>query len=81
MLSYTEAAQKAMTTDGLPLIRTAWDFGSFYVFSTAPSGIPKDQTYTTGTIFTAVEKYTGRVFQYDITSDLDAYDNAIIVVS
>lgn len=31
-------------------------------------------------IFTAVDKETGRVYDYDITSDLDAYFNAEVVV-
>lgn len=65
--------------DGNPVIHTAWDFGKFYLFSTAPKGISKNQRYATGTIFTAVDKETGRVYNYDITEDVDAYLNATVL--
>lgn len=51
------------------------DFGTFFVFSLRPMGDESD-VYFSGTVFDAVDKKTGRVFAYDITSDLDAYDTA-----
>lgn len=50
-------------------------FKGFYVFSIEP--ITKGSgTYATGRIFPAVDMKTGRVFNYDITSDIDAYEAA-----
>lgn len=56
--------------------RSCLDFGSFYVFCLAPLDVKDSDEYLTGTIFESVDKKTGRVFEYDITSDIDAYDRA-----
>ena len=79
MISYSQAAEKAKTADGNPVIHTAWDFGKFYLFSTAPKGVSKTDRYETGTIFTAVDKASGRVYDYDITEDVNAYLNATVL--
>lgn len=52
------------------------DYGYFYVFSLIPADIPSGETYYTGTVMDAVDKKTGKVFKYDLTSDIDAYENA-----
>ena len=56
--------------------RGCLDYGKFYVFSLAPIDVPDDKRYYTGTIFPAVDKKTGRIFEYDITSDITAYNRA-----
>ncbi len=79
MITYIDAADAAIKANDGQIIHTAWDFGSFYLFSTAPRSIPRSQKYETGTIFTAVDKKTGRVYDYDITEDVDAYLNATVL--
>lgn len=54
-------------------IRSALDFGAFYLFGLAPPGMPEDETCDTGTIFPIVLKETGQCGEYDITSNLDAF--------
>lgn len=61
-------------------VRACMDYGDFYVFTLAPLYVKDSDEYVTGVIFPAVDKKTGKVFEYDITSDLDAFDNAIKVV-
>lgn len=56
--------------------RSCVDFGKFYLFSMAPFHITDDDTYDTGRILPAVRKSDGKVFEYDITSDLDAFEAA-----
>lgn len=79
-MTYQEACEKAIKSYGPEyLIHTAWDFESFYLFSIAPFYIKDEESYDTGTVFTAVDKETGRVFDYDITNDLNSYFNAKIL--
>lgn len=52
------------------------DFGKFYVFCLIPFYNIGDETYDSGTVFDAVDKRTGKIFEYDLTSDPDAYNNA-----
>lgn len=56
--------------------RACLDFGAFYVFCIAPMDVADDGDYFTGTVFDAIDKKTGRIFEYDITDDSDAYDMA-----
>lgn len=56
--------------------RSCLDFGSFYLFTMVPAGLEDEDEYMTGRIFPAVDKKTGKVFDYDITTDLDAFDEA-----
>lgn len=56
--------------------RSCLDFGTFYLFCVAPMDVVDSDDYLTGTIFECVDKRTGRMFEYDITSDIDAYDSA-----
>lgn len=57
-------------------VRSCLDFGSFFAFCLAPLNVKDTDEYMTGTCMEAVDKKTGRVFIYDITSDLDAYEQA-----
>lgn len=52
----------------------AFDMGNFYLIPLVPKGTR--ETYYTGRIFDAVDKNTGRIFEYDITKDVDKYLNA-----
>lgn len=80
MVDFKKASELAMKTESIESkIHTAWDFGSFYLFSIAPTYIRSSDLYDTGTIFTAVDKRTGRVYDYDITSDLDAFERATVI--
>lgn len=57
-------------------VRGCLDYGTFYVFCLAPIYVNDDEEYSTGTVMDAVDKKTGRVFMYDISSDIDAYERA-----
>ncbi len=52
------------------------DFGNFYVFCIVRWFEDPKDNYLSGTVFDAVDKKTGKIFEYDITSDPDAYFNA-----
>lgn len=57
-------------------VNACLDYGNFYVFSLTPVDIPTGETYYTGTVMDAVDKKTKKVFKYDLTSDIDAYEKA-----
>lgn len=78
-MTYDECVLASIKANGPSKVHTAWDFGSFYLFSMAPLDWPKGETYDTGTIFTAVDKKTGRASEYDITSDLDSFLKAKVI--
>lgn len=59
--------------------RSCLDFGSFYSFCVAPMDVNDEDDYFTGTVFESVNKTTGEIFDYDITSDLDAYEKAKVL--
>lgn len=64
--------------DNAPLVvRDILDFGSFWLFSLAPIYLDESEPYQTGTHFPTVDKKSGRIGVYDITSDLDAYEKAV----
>lgn len=62
------------------------DYGEFYVFTMVPETVPDnldlhDEKITeypiyVGLVCTAVRKRNGKVFWYDIASDLEAYKSA-----
>lgn len=72
----TEAYKILRKEYPLSRVRGCLDYGKFYVFSLAPMGVSDDQRYFSGTILPAVEKRTGRIFEYDITIDIGAYNRA-----
>lgn len=57
-------------------LRGCLDFGRFYAFCIAPIYVDDDEDYLDGTTLDAVDKRTGRLFDYDITSDIAAYERA-----
>lgn len=57
-------------------VRGCLDYGTFYAFCLAPIYVNDNEEYFTGTVMDAVDKKTGRVFMYDISSDIDAYERA-----
>lgn len=60
----------------LSKVQGCLDFGDFFSFALVPMNIDDDEDYFSGTTLTSVNKHTGEVFEYDITSNLDAYENA-----
>lgn len=78
-MSYDDCVLIAIKANGPSKVHTAWDFGSFFLFSMSPLDWPKGESYDTGTTFTAVDKKTGNSFDYDLTSDLDAFLNARLI--
>lgn len=82
MIDFKKACELALKEEGIPsTIYTAWDFGDFFLFSLAPYKTPSNIRYETGTVFTAVDKSTGRVYDYDLTSDLELFLNATVLVN
>lgn len=67
-----------IATKNTPFIRVrgCLDYGSFFAFTLAPLYIDESEDYISGTTMTAVDKKTKRVFEYDITSDVSAYERA-----
>lgn len=81
MIDFKKACELALNTETSPSnIHTAWDFGTFFLFSLSPLYVTEGEQYDTGTVFTAVDKQSGRVYDYDITSDLDAFDEAVVLI-
>ena len=60
-------------------VRSCLDYGKFYVFGMVPLDVEDNQRYFSGTIMPAVDKKNGTIFEYDITSDMDAYNRAKVV--
>lgn len=79
-MTLDEAVSIIQKKNPLLTIRACTDYGKFFVFTLAPLYIKDDENYVTGRIFPAVDKKTGKVFQYDITSDLGAFENAVKVI-
>lgn len=75
-----EAVDIIQKKNPLLTIRACTDYGKFFVFTLAPLYIKNDDDYVTGRIFPAVDKKTGKIFHYDITSDLEAFENAVQVI-
>lgn len=81
MIDFEKACKLALATESTPSnVHTAWDFGSFFLFSLAPLYVKEGERYDTGTVFTAVDKASGKVYDYDITSDLDAFEKAAVLI-
>ncbi len=60
----------------LPKILSCLEFDNFYLFSVAPALVNTSNGYFTGTTFDAIDKKSGKHFYYDISTDLDAFENA-----
>lgn len=76
MLDVKRAYKIAKAGYILPRVLSCLDFKSFYLFSFAPEFVNINNGYLTGTIFDAVDKNTGKKFLYDISTDIEAYENA-----
>lgn len=57
-------------------ITSMYDYGEFYVAYIRPYSMGDNEQYSTGVTFPAVDKKTGKVYDYRITSDLVKFDNA-----
>lgn len=57
-------------------VRSCLEYDDFFLFVMAPLYVLDSESYCPGTVFDAVDKRTGRMFEYDITTDIDAYDRA-----
>lgn len=79
-MKLAEAVKIISKKNPLAVIRSCLEYDTFYLFALAPIYISNNEDYVTGTIFPAVNKKTGEIFQYDITSDLDAYEAAVPVI-
>lgn len=76
MINQDEAYNIARKKYNFPKLLSCLEFDSFYLFSFAPLLTDVSDGYFTGTIFDAVDKKDGRLYLYDITSDLDAFEKA-----
>lgn len=79
-MTLKKATEIILKKSPLLKVRACMDYGKFYVFTLAPLYVKDSDEYVTGVIFPAVDKKTGKIFDYDITTDLDAFDKAIKVV-
>lgn len=79
-MTFEKALSIIRKKNPLLIVRAALEFNSFYLFTLAPIYVSDEDEYVTGTIFPAVDKKSGHIFEYDITSDLDAFDSAIKVL-
>lgn len=76
MVSVNSAYEIAKQKYQVSKLLSCLDFGSFYLFSFAPLFENTNEGYLTGTTFDAVDKTTGVLYEYDISSDIDAFDRA-----
>lgn len=79
-MTLKEAVRIIRKKHPLLTVRACTDYGAFFVFTLSPLYIKKTDDYVTGRVFPAVDKKTGEVFQYDITSDFNAFENAVQVI-
>lgn len=79
-MTVEKAVEIVQNKNPLLIVRSCLDFGSFYVFALAPIYISKSDEYVTGTVFPAVDKKSGKIFEYDITSNLDAYERSKVIL-
>lgn len=77
MIEYQDAILQAMEGRKDLKVIDAWDMKDFYLFSIGPKDFPANETYETGTVFTAVDKKTARVYLYDIMVDPEAFLEAV----
>lgn len=80
MIDYKAAKKIIIDANPLLKIRSALEFDGFFLFVLAPVYISDNEQYITGTKYPIVNKTNGKISEYDITSDLDAYDSAKQIV-
>lgn len=75
-MTVDKAIEVIRKKEPLMTIRSCLEYKDFYLFVLAPLYIQDYDDYVTGTVFPIVNKRTGKISQYDILSDYDAYMNA-----
>lgn len=76
MITVEQAYKIAVQDDPSQKVSSCLDFGDFWVFFLRPFYIPDNEVCLAGTTFPAINKSNGELFYYDITDDVDAYENA-----
>lgn len=75
-MTVQEAYKKVKKKHPFKYGRGCKDYGDFFVFFLAPITIAPNEPYYTGTVYPAVDKKTGRVYDFDISDDPDAFHEA-----
>lgn len=73
MIDYNAAEEIVLNVCEDQKIIDAWEMDDKFLFSMAPNDFPSGELYMVGTIFTAISKEDGSIFDYDITEDPDAF--------
>lgn len=76
MVNAKQAYEKIKKDYPISKLLACVEFGDFFLFNFAPMLENTDDGYYTGTEFPIVNKKTGEISLYDITSDVDAYESA-----
>lgn len=76
MITVEQAYKKVIKEDPMSKLSMCLDFGKFWVFFLRPFYMSDDEEYLTGTSFPAVKKDSGELFDYDLTENVNAYENA-----
>lgn len=77
MIDVYEAAKMIKNLKSEEKILNCLEFKDFFLFMMAPKEWPKNKPYRTGTVFDAIDKNSGKWFDYDITKNVDDYFDAI----
>lgn len=75
-MTVDKAVEVIRKKNPLMIIRSCLEFKEFYLFVLAPLYIQDSDDYVTGTTFPIVNKRTGKISEYNILDDYDAYMNA-----
>lgn len=75
-MTFEKAKKIIQKANPLTEIRSCLEYKNFYLFVLAPLYVNDSDDYVTGAVFPIVDKRTGKVSQYDILSDYNAYMNA-----
>lgn len=76
MLDVQQSYEKIISRYPLSRVSKCLDFGNFFVFFIRPFEIPIKKQYFSGTVFPAVNKKTGAIYNYDITDNVALYERA-----
>lgn len=73
MINATDAYFVARKNHPGQVLSSCLDFGSFFLFIFKSVESAKGETIISGNVFDAVEKESGKLFKYDISTDPDAF--------
>lgn len=73
MISAMEASKILLRRHPFYKVLKCFDLGNFFVFNVAPYSNSDGSTIHSGTVYPAVDKRNGKVFKYDIMSDVELY--------